>query len=305
MLENVSSDEASKRIGGHFVNLSVSDSDFYVRAIILRKALKKDIKNIIYSLDEHIYLYPRFGHPKRHYSTYAFLYDDSPYNDYKVYLNRDFIRLLLNPPKNSVKLPNPWITNKQTVVRFGGLENWIKNPAPSWDKDFILYKLPHAASKSINKSKLEKAVKLKNEKLDYLRNYVLFVAKRYHKTTFHFLFPPYYQFVHADERQNNQNKFLQYQSAIRFIVSKTKSKRYKNIKVYGFDDMLFTNDISNYTDLVHFKPEINLLMLDAIANKTHLLMPENVEDYLARSEKLAFDFDMIKLNNEAKAILNK
>ena len=305
MLENVSSDEASKRIGGHFVNLSVSDSDFYERAIILRKALKKDIKNIIYSLDEHIYLYPRFGHPKRHYSTYAFLYDDSPYNDYKVYLNRDFIRLLLNPPKNSVKLPNPWITNKQTVVRFGGLENWIKNPAPSWDKDFILYKLPHAASKSINKSKLEKAIKLKNEKLDYLRNYVLFVAKRYPKTTFHFLFPPYYQFVHADERQNNQNKFLQYQSAIRFIVSKTKLKRHKNIRVYGFDDMLFTNDISNYTDLVHFKPEINLLMLDAIANKTHLLMPENVEDYLARSEKLAFDFDIVKLNNEAKAILNK
>ena len=38
MLENVSSDEASKRIGGHFVNLSVSDSDFYERAIILRKA---------------------------------------------------------------------------------------------------------------------------------------------------------------------------------------------------------------------------------------------------------------------------
>ena len=90
-----------------------------------------------------------------------------------------------------------------------------------------------------------------------------------------------------------------------FIVSKTKSKRYKNIRVYGFDDMLFTNDISNYTDLVHFKPEINLLMLDAIANKTHLLMPENVEDYLARSEKLAFDFDIVKLNNEAKAILNK
>ena len=83
-----------------------------------------------------------------------------------------------------------------------------ENPAPSWDKDFILYKLPHAASKSINKSKLEKAIKLKNEKLDYLRNYVLFVAKRYPKTTFHFLFPPYYQFVHADERQNNQNKFL-------------------------------------------------------------------------------------------------
>ena len=34
-------------------------------------------------------------------------------------------------------------------------------------------------------------------------------------------------------------------------------------------------------------------------------MPENVEDYLARSEKLAFDFDIVKLNNEAKAILNK
>ena len=304
MLENVPSDEASKRIGGHFVNLSVSDSDFYERAFILRNALKKhSIKNVVYSLDEHIYLYPRFGHPKRHYTTYAFLYDDSPYNDYKVYLNRDFVRLLLNPPKDSINLPNPWITNKQTTARFGGLENWIKNPAPSWDKDFIPIRLPYAANKSLNKSSLQEPIKLKREKLDYLRSYVLFIAKRYPKTTFHLLFPPYYQFVHADERQNNQNKFLQYQSAIRFIVSKT--IKFKNIRVYGFDDMPFTNDIANYTDLVHFKPEINLLMLDAIANKTHILTPENVEDYLARSEKLAFDFDIVKLNNEVQKILNK
>ena len=303
MLENIPAHEASNRIGGHFANLSISDSDFYERSIILRKVLQKKIKNVIFSMDEHVYLYPRFGHQNRHPSTYSFLYDDNPYNDYKVYLNRDFIRLIFNPPVNSVDLPNPWITDEKTAVRFGGWKNWIINPAPSWEKDFISQRLPLAAESSVGKTELGPAIKLKWSKLEYLRNYVLYIAGRNKRTKFHLIFPPYYRFVHANERQNDQNKFLQYQAAIRYVVSRTRI--YRNVKVYGFDDMPFTADIANYTDLTHFKPEYNILMLDAIASKTHILRPKNVEDYLARTEKLAYDFDLVALNDEVQGLVKE
>lgn len=304
MLENIDARDASKRIDGEFVNLSVSDSDFYERAIVLRKALKKNLKHVIYSMDEHIYLYPRYGHPKRPVDSYGFLYDENIFNDYKVYLNRDFVRLSLNPPTNSIYLPNPWITDKQTSVRFGGWKNWIINPAPSWEKDFIPIRLPLSAKDSIyNKRKLGKPFKLARTKKEYIKAHIFLMAKKNRDTTFHLIFPPYYRYVHANERQNDQNKFLQYQAAIRYVVTRT--KKHKNIKVYGFDDMDFTSDIVNYTDLTHFKPEYNLLMLDAISSQTHLLTPDNLEDYLSRTEKLFYDFDLVKLNNEVQEIVKE
>ncbi len=303
MLENIPAHEASNRIGGEFANLSISDSDFYERSVILRKVLPKQLKHVIFSLDEQFYLYPRYGHPNRPRSSYDFLYDDNPYDDYKVYLNRDFIRLILNPPPNSIDLPNPWIVDEKTTVRFGGWKNWIVNPAPSWEKDFIPTRLPFAAESSLRKTELGSPIKLKREKLEYIRNYVLYIAGRYKQTKFHLIIPPYYRYVHANDRQNDQNKYLQYQAAIRYIVSR--SRFYRNVKVYGFDDMPFTADIANYTDLTHFKPEFNLLMLDAIATKTHILKAKNVEDYLARTEKLAYDFDLVALNEEVQGLVKE
>ena len=302
MLENTPAHEASNRIGGNFANLSFSDSDFYERHIVLNKVLPRNLKNVIYSLDEHVYLYPRFGHKNRSKNTYDFLYDDNPYNDYKVYLNWNFIKLLFEPPSNTIDLPNPWITNPQTSIRFGGWENWIKYPAPSWEKDFIPVRLPLAAKLSIHKKEsLGEEKPLTRSRKSYLRDHVIRVFKRYPKTTVHLIFPPYYRYVHANERQNDPVKFLQYQAAIRFVAKKT--KKYKNIKVYIFDELPFTADIANYTDLTHFKPEYNIFILDAIAKGEHLITSENVEQYLSDTAKIFYDFDLVKLNNEVQEIV--
>lgn len=41
MLENTSAREASQKIGGIFVNISLAGSSFYERAIVLKKVLQK------------------------------------------------------------------------------------------------------------------------------------------------------------------------------------------------------------------------------------------------------------------------
>ena len=54
MLENTSAKEAGEKLGGKFMNISLSGSNFYERSFVLEYALrKKEIKKIIYSLDEY------------------------------------------------------------------------------------------------------------------------------------------------------------------------------------------------------------------------------------------------------------
>jgi len=301
MLENTPAHSASQRLGGHFANLSVSDSDFYERYIILKKVLPKQLRQVIYSMDEHIYLYPRMGHPKRPVLGYAFLYDENNWNDYRIYLNFDFLKLLFNPPTNSVDLPNPWLTDERTTRRFGGWHNWLRYPAPSWEKDFIPIRLPLAAKLSKQKSPLRVPLKLKSYKKLYIKNHIFKLCQKYPQTIFYLVFPPYYRYVHANDRQNDQNKYLQYQAVLRFVVKK--AARMPNVLVFAFDDCSFTADIANYTDLTHYKPEINLLILDAISQGKHRITSENIEDYLKRTEKLAYDFDLVKLNNEVQKII--
>ncbi|WP_300881537.1 hypothetical protein, partial [uncultured Desulfovibrio sp.] len=85
MLENTSAREASQKIGGIFVNISLAGSSFYERAIVLKKVLQKNISHVIYSLDS-VYLGCIKENPSRPTKNWAFLYDDNPLNDYKFYL---------------------------------------------------------------------------------------------------------------------------------------------------------------------------------------------------------------------------
>lgn len=51
MLANTSASEASAKLGGKFFNISILGGSYYERAFLLKKALQKNLKNVIYSLD--------------------------------------------------------------------------------------------------------------------------------------------------------------------------------------------------------------------------------------------------------------
>lgn len=92
MLENTSAFEATKIVGGNFVNISLSGSSFFEREPILSYALKKkNLKNIIYSLDS-TYIDLNKSHKSYPINTYSFLYDENYFNDFKAYLNKNFFK---------------------------------------------------------------------------------------------------------------------------------------------------------------------------------------------------------------------
>ncbi len=62
ILENTSAREASRLLGGRFVNISISAGDFFERGLILRDLLAhRPVREVIYSLD-FIYLNQRKGY---------------------------------------------------------------------------------------------------------------------------------------------------------------------------------------------------------------------------------------------------
>ena len=93
MLENTSAAEANANLGGKFMNLSLSGSDFYERALILDFAFRhKNFKKIIYSLDTIKFLNQEKGHENYALSEFDFLYDKDPFNDIKVYFTDEFLK---------------------------------------------------------------------------------------------------------------------------------------------------------------------------------------------------------------------
>jgi hypothetical protein len=55
LLQNTSSNKASKKLGGRFVNISFDGGTHYERSIILKKILyeKKNLKHVIFTVDPH------------------------------------------------------------------------------------------------------------------------------------------------------------------------------------------------------------------------------------------------------------
>ena len=78
--------------------------------------------------------------------------------------------------------------------------------------------------------------------------------------------------------------------SLRYII--TQSSSYKNVKIYGFDDLDYADDIANYKDLIHYNTDLNSIQLDAIKNQTNILTPQNIDKYLATMEQKIKSYDI-------------
>lgn len=77
--------------------------------------------------------------------------------------------------------------------------------------------------------------------------------------------------------------------------------KYQNATIYGFDDLDYADDLANYCDDIHYNLDMNSLQLDAIANGTHILTPQNIDTYLATMESKIKNYDITPLIAEIKA----
>ncbi|MBD5416776.1 MAG: hypothetical protein HDR50_03775 [Desulfovibrio sp.] len=300
MLANTSASEASAKLGGKFFNISFNCADYIERSVILNKALRKKIKNVIYSLDN-IYI----NNIQDNKNLQKYLYDENILNDFKYYATlKNILRLFRIDDwliKDDHDRPCAWFNRPDIKSHFGGIENWVAHKDDSSIRDFI-HHLPSTAEVFNTVSRHESRDQAR-EKLakDYIEKNILEVIWNHPNTNFYFIFPPYQRSIYANMRRFAPKDFFLHQEIIRYMVEKTEGN--KNIHIYGFEDQDFLDDIANYTDPVHHHQKFNSMFLDAIAGGHHELTPENVEGYLKRCEQKAWDYDIPALNDEVQRLL--
>jgi hypothetical protein len=302
ILENSSAKEASQKLGGSFVNLSLEGSNFYERSFVLRYALeKKHISRVLYSLD-HLGVASYEGHPGYPIETWAFLYDDDPLNDIRIYLNDKYMKCLRSFSHSDSCLgrdvgldrPNAWFALPMHAARFGGLAHWFRADEQPQVKE-ALQTLHKRLEKIIEGESVATAGV--NERLAaskaYLDKTLLSLIAQHPETRFDLILPPYSRIVFAMEAQYDKATFQVYKESIRYLVAK--SQEYPNLRLYGWGDHDFLDAIENYKDLYHFSPAINSWMLDAIRTDEGHLTPEYLESYLAEITKRAESYDLEEL----------
>ncbi len=116
-------------------------------------------------------------------------------------------------------------------------------------------------------------------------------------------FPPYYRMTYATWKQYNLTNYEIHKAIIKYLVEK--STENKNLKIYGFEDNDFLDDIANYKDLSHYHPSINSLILNNFKNSIGLLTKDNVDSYILTAERKALNYNFNEIAYKINAYLEK
>ena len=102
--------------------------------------------------------------------------------------------------------------------------------------------------------------------------------------------------MYAQWAQYDKPTFEIYKSMVYYIVEK--SMRFENLKIFGWGNYPFIDDIANYKDPQHYEYIINSWMLDAINKDEGLLNHSNITDYLTLFTQKSLNFDLVKVGEK-------
>jgi len=314
--ENFSPNEASDIFGGHFVNISPSGSWLSERSLILKYALrKKQLKNVIMSLGG----FAPVGKYRDDFpvSNFDFLYNARRFDDVFIYSNLKYLKYAIcgldviynNIPECHIFKPvetiAEWDSLKEDYRRFGGLDKWFETNS---NAQTILKNIVLSANCIKNGCKKmrpyvhSQLVKLENGSASF-DEYILKTAKKTPGTEFYLFFPPYSRLKYAMWAQENRHVFDLYLLTVRHIVNK--SGAVQNLHIYGFDDMDFLDNLSNYKDPNHYRPKFNSKILHWMRNGEHELSGHMLDQYLATIKYKARHYDVISIGYKIEQYLNR
>ena len=316
MAENFSAEEASRLLGGKFVNLSMAGSLLSERHIVLNHLFyKKNVRKVIISLDHLPYVgvgqYSTDLPPEQ----YSFLYNSNPLDDFRIYFDVQLFRCwnlaenctkeIPGPRKKSLHEIYPWFP--YYVKAFGGTQAWCY-----WSKRSAPFKAFLQETISVARE-IEKGQKVtwdkklsKNCRINArgtFKNYILPLVKEHPETEFLLFFPPYSRFWYSMQEQYYTSYYQSYLSFIEDVIHLSSSL--PNARIFGFDDMDFTGDIANYKDQSHYHKDINSKLLELMAEQKGLLTEDNLVDYTERIRDAAHNYDLTAIAQEFETCLNQ
>ena len=290
MAANFSPSEATNIFNDKFVNISLDGSSIAERSVVLNYALKKvKVHNIIYSLDG-FETNTVVGTPI---APYIYLYDSNSFNDFNIYASKpDILQFVFcgnilfsnnKPCPNTKSIENltEWHSSIDHSIRFGGLHTWLEVKNNGQIREALADISKSIQTINLNKVKPINLIEVNHnssKRHHVLINYLLNYAVSHAEVNFYLFFPPYARLRYAIMKQSNPQEFEIYLETLRFVVQE--SSKYNNIKIFGFENEQFLDDIANYKDTSHYHQRYNSQMLQWMKNGDHLLTPSNIEAYI-------------------------
>jgi hypothetical protein len=315
MADNFSPAEASGIFGGKFVNLSLDGSSIAERSLVLNHALEKRRLNVvIYSFDWGTL---DIASPiNTSIAPFAFLYDDSSFNDILVYANPKLLRfafcgnILVGRPCNDTRKDiehlTEWYSEPDAVKRFGGLHNWLENQNNVEIKNAlagILKAIKAIDSGQVNAVDWAAVARETSMHQLVFKDYLLKYVARYPGVEFYLFFPPYSRLNFALTKQGNPQAFETYLATLRFVVHE--SEKYDNVKIFGFETESFPDDLANYKDTIHYHQRINSEMLHWMKDGAHQLTTSNLDGYINEITARAAIYPLKDIGAEIDAYLTR
>lgn len=298
--ECTSSNKANDILGGKFINLSIAGSNMLEKKLILERAFKHyKIKKVIYIIDTH---YLNLEKKSTYADDWTVLYDDNPFNDINIYLNDKYLmcNLVLCEMNKDINYTNidkayDWEKEDFHNRRFGGFENWKKYyPEDEQIKDTFdaIYK----SNDNIYTQDIDYIFKKNIQK--YFDDYVFQIVKNNPKTEFDFIISPRCNLQLALDIRSDTFKKMKYA----ITVFALESDKYKNSKLFAFDNENIIGNIKDFKDGSHYKSWINYYILNAIKNNTNMLTPTNSNDYFKSIQKKTQSINFAKYKQIVKEI---
>lgn len=285
MLLNTRSSWASDILDLKFMNLSMSNSRFIERKVILDYALQhKQIKHIIYSLDDYLIF-----NTDKDTSSFDFLYKNDNAQNIRIYLNGKFIACALTWSLDgkcvgqSKDIDNiaAWADYKRNIM---GLDNWIY-----YNFEFqqpILKKL------AFNDFPHFEIIDSKNAKIfkENMTENIIDLIRKHPHITFSIILPTYSRLYY---RQITSKYYADIKANLKWFIREVNGL--SNVRIYGFDDLSYADNLDNYRDLNHYNVDMNALQLDSILKQTHIINAQNMDAYFRILDKKILDFNVAPL----------
>jgi len=303
MMKGTSSKLASQLLGGDFVNLSADGSTIFERSIILKYALKKNksINRVIFSFDTGLDIHNLHSLKKYPLKNYGVLYDDSYFNDFKVYWNEQKLYCMFKwsdssdciGSKRGLQREEKWFDSiSQSNKKISGLDNWLTEKG---------------RGKAVN-SRLKRHLKLKRKPVDsskdpkwkaIVHESFIPIVDQNKDTQFEIVFPPYSRFLTSIWKKKNIEKYTDYKAVIEDIVSQAETR--DNLTVHNFDNFDYVADLNNYRDMRHYNVDMNIKMLESISKKSNTLDAGSLQKHFENFDILNESYNH---ESELERILN-
>lgn len=274
MVQLFDMDMLRKKMPSKPLKAASGDMNIEELELIFSLAKKEDVNTFIINLDLH-----KFFEVNENNRYAEYLYKDGLLNDLKYLLSYEAnkftpVDIAVSRDIRKEGITTPKLYNRTKIDRIGDFSTDLNFDHLNVIRDFRTRVRPDTTD----------IYNRMTSRFDEFLSAMNF--EKYKDKEFIFFLPPYsVVYWYAAQKDGYYRQLTDF---IRYVVNKTKG--YENIRIVSLYDSEFIVEADTYADMVHFSPIRMEFVMDAIADKSNNLNPDNLEDHLNKLDNIIRDF---------------